>query len=153
MLDKLRKAMSGYLTPAVSTNQEATMRDGEIYRTIGANNAQIEQALNNARMEVVTLQAALISEVLRTQALEETLLEAVANTGKVDGINPPTPLVFTKDMIEAKFKSKLEDYEKKIAERKAAQTAAKEAASAPKIVAPTAEEMAKVTMPTVTPNA
>lgn len=121
------------------------MRDGEIYRTIGANNAQIEQALNNIRMEVVTLQAALISEVLRTQAMEEALIEATA-----------TQLIpVTKEAIESKFKVKLEDYEKKIAERKAAQAAAREAASSTsKIVAPTAEEMAKVTMPSVgTPNA
>lgn len=121
------------------------MRDGEIYRTIGANNAQIEQAFNNLRMEVVTLQAALISEVLRTQALEETLLEAVANTGKLNGVDPlPTPLVFTKDGVDAKFKAKLEAYEKKIEERKVAQAAAREAAAGPKIVVPTAEEMAKV---------
>lgn len=144
--------MSGYLTPAVSTKED-TMRDGEIYRVVGANNAQIEQAFNQLRMEVVTLQAALISEVLRTQAMEEVLVEvtAAANPPK-DALNLPAPLVVTKEAIEARFKAKLEAYEKKIEERKAAQAAAREAAAAPKIVAPTAEEMAKINQP-VTPNA
>ncbi len=129
------------------------MRDDQVYRAIGANNEQIGNAFNQLRMEVVTLQAALISEVLRSQSLEETLLEAVANTGKLDGINPPTALVLTKEAVEAKFKSKLEAYEKKIEERKKSQAEA-QAAPSSKIVAPTAEEMAKVTMPSVaTPNA
>src|ERR1035437_9048440 len=115
------------------------MRDDQVYRAIGANNEQIGNAFNNLRMEVVTLQAALISEVLRSQSLEEVLLETSAVTSTAVGITGlPTPL--TKEAIEARFKSKLEAYEKKIEERKKAQAEA--AAPASKIVAPTAEETA-----------
>lgn len=121
------------------------MRDSEVYRAIGANNEQIGNAFNQLRMEVVTLQAALISEVLRTQAMEEVLVENAAST---------TPVVLTKEAVEERFKTKLEAYEKKIEERKKAQAEAQAAASSPKIVAPTPEEMAKITMPLAqTPNA
>jgi hypothetical protein len=124
------------------------MRDGEVYRAIGANNEQIGNAFNNLRMEVVTLQAALISEVLRSQALEEVLLENYTRTATPSGdTNGPLVAQVTKEAIEARFKTKLEAYEKKIEERKAAQAAARETASAPKIVAPTAEETAKVNQP------
>lgn len=119
------------------------MRDGEVYRAIAANNEQIGNAFNQLRMEVVTLQAALISEVLRSQSLEEVLLESATAGPAGAGV------ALTKDAIEARFKTKLEAYEKKIEERKKAQAEAQVAAAGPKIVAPTAEEMAKVTMPTV----
>lgn len=125
------------------------MRDDQVYRTINEtvdrNNTQIGNAFNQLRMEVVTLQAALISEVLRSQSLEEVLLEAVTTSTSVDGAT--TKFIVTKEAIEARFKTKLEEYEKKIEERKKAQAEAQAAASTPKIVAPTAEEIAKVTHP------
>ena len=126
------------------------MRDAEVYRIINQNNAQIGQVLNQMRMEVVTLQAALISEVLRNQAMEEVITTVTVGS-------TTTPLV-SKEAVEAIFKAKLEDYEKKIEARKQANVAAAAAAAvnpAPPassvIVAPTDAEVAQVVG--TTPNA
>lgn len=133
------------------------MRDDQVYRAINEavdrNNTQIGNAFNNLRMEVVTLQAALISEVLRSQSLEELLLEVATPVAPATDATTVTLTVLTKEAIEARFKSKLEAYEKKIEERKKAQAEAQVAASAPKIVAPTAEEIAAVLAPTSTATA
>src|ERR1035437_3625568 len=122
------------------------MRDDQIYRavneSINNNNTQIGNAFNQLRMEVVTLQAALISEVLRSQSLEEILLEVTAAHALT-----AAPILVTKEAIEARFKTKLEEYEKKIEDRKKAQAEAQAAASTSKIVAPAAEEMAKLSQP------